>query len=237
MDMLVKALLQIDISPELRPNPQLFEGWMLPVFLLILINIAYVRISYERRLDRLFSSLLRIQILRQIMREELVFSHRASVLLFLNFCLAVALIAYSLLKYLELPLPLGGDWMGFSLITAAVAMLYLGKLALSRFFRWVFEDEGLIREYLFEVFLVNKAFGISAIPLALALAFLNVGNLWPIFLLAGLLALTAILFRLVQGMRMASAYRISPLYIILYLCTLEILPLLLIAKALHRSFV
>ncbi len=230
-------ILQIDIAPELRLSPNLYEDWMLLVFFITLLNIAYVRIAYKRRLQRLFSSLLRLQILRQVMREELVFSHRASVLLFLNFVLLSSLLGYLAFKFYGWLLPMGLGLSTYLIFVMFVALLYFGKLILVRFLRWLFADHGLMREYLFEVFLVNKVIGLVGLPIALALTFLNVAGLHPIFLALAALIFMSLMFRTFQGLLIAAAYPVSRIYIILYLCTLELLPFLVIIKALQREMI
>ena len=230
-------LLQIDIVPEPRPSPNLFEDWMLAVFFTTLLSIAYVRIVYQRRLQRLFSSLLRIQILRQVMREELVFSHRASVLLFFNFVLLSALVIYLALKCYGGYLPSGEGLQSYGVLAGAVAAIYFGKLLLNRFIRRILADGGLIREYLFEVFLVNKVAGLFALPLALGMAFLNIGNVAPLFVAALVFGLVMLAYRLFQGLLMSSSCPVSRVYIILYLCTLELLPFFVLVKALNRGLI
>lgn len=230
-------LLQIEILPELRPNPTLYEEWMLLVFLLVLLNIAYVRIAYQRRMQRLFDSILRVQILRQVMREELVFSHRASILLFLNFCLLAGLTTYLAFRWASFPLPFDQGWMNFMVFALGIALLYYGKLMLSRILRWVLQDSGLIREYLFEVFLINKVAGIFILPLVVGMAFLNLSQVGWLFIASCVLGLALFGYRIMQGLILSSAHAVSRVYIILYLCTLEILPLYLLVEAVKRGVI
>lgn len=218
------------MEPILRETPNLFEFWMLPVLLIILGIIAYVRVAYFKRLNRLFSSLWRIQILRQVMREELVFSHRASALLHFNFVLIAALVIYCWFKLENWePANLGGLWL-YLAIALSLLVIYIVKLLFNGFLRRLFRDPGVIREYLFEVFLINKAAGIILLPLAIALIFSNVGNAPTILFISGALLLVFLLFRFIQGIRLTLNYRLSGIYIILYLCTLEILPFLVLSK-------
>lgn len=230
-------LLQIELIPELRPSPSLHEDWMPVIFLIALLSLAYVRIAYQRRLQRLFSSLARVQILRQVMREELVFSHRASVLLFMNFVLLTAMILYLAFVHYGWQLPGGKGAAGYGVLAGAVALIYIGKLVLGRAMRTLLDEAGLIREYLFEVFLVNKALGLFALPLAVALAYLNRGNLDLIFSLTLFLGLAALVFRVAKGLILSKAHRVSRVYIILYLCTLELLPLAVLVKAMQRALI
>jgi hypothetical protein len=219
------------LEPIPRESPNLYEPWMLPVLLLILAVVAYVRVAYGRRLSRLFNSLWRIQILRQVMREELVFSHRASILLHFNFVLVAALAVYAWMKITDRSI---FNLQGFALyasLSGIVAAVYIVKLIITAVLRAVFKDPGLIREYLFEVFLINKAAGILLLPLALALIILNISKAQTLILVIAISALLFIVFRFIQGLRLSLDYKVSGVYIILYLCTLEILPFLVLAKA------
>jgi hypothetical protein len=101
----------------------------------------------------------------------------------------------------------------------------------------VLADPGLLREYLYVVFLVNKAAGIILLPLALGLIYLNVGALQKIFFACIVVLLILGLYRVVQGALLSVGYRVQKVYIILYLCTLEIMPLLVIIGAMNREII
>ncbi len=225
-------LLQInnikELTPVLRDTPNLYEYWMLAVFLIVLAILAYVRVAYTRRLFRLFSSLVRIQILRQVMREELVFSHRVSVLLFINFALVSSLILFCAAKYYGWIIGYLNGWQLYLAIVSGVLGIYLLKLVGNSILRKVLRDPGLIKEYLFEVFLVNKALSVILLPFAIAVTFSNIGKLNVLFNIAGIIFLVFIVYRLIQGLIISLSYPISRVYIILYLCTLEILPFLIV---------
>ena len=228
----VHNILQInnirELTPVLRDTPNLYEYWMLPVFLIVLAILAFVRVAYTRRLFRLFSSLVRIQILRQVMREELVFSHRVSVLLFINFALVSSLILFCAAKYYGWSIGHLSGWQLYVAIVCAVLGIYLLKLIGNSILRKILRDPGLIKEYLFEVFLVNKALSVILLPIAIAVAFSNIGKLNILLTVAGIIFLVFIVFRLIQGLIISLSYPISRVYIILYLCTLEILPFLIV---------
>ena len=225
-------LLQVQtLEPIPRESPNLYEDWMLPVLILILAIVAYVRGAYGRRLSRLFNSLWRIQILRQVMREELVFSHRASILLHFNFVLVASLTVYSWMKLSGRSIFQLEGFSLFASLAGVIASVYILKLLVTVILRAIFKDPGLIREYLFEVFLINKAAGILLLPFALALIILNISNAGVLVLVMAIAAILFVVFRFAQGLRLSLDYKVSGVYIILYLCTLEILPFLVLAKA------
>lgn len=225
----------MDMEPILRSHPQLFEPWMLAVFILGGIIVASIRVTYPRRLPRLFRGVVRLQMLRLIMRDEALFSHRASIGLFLNFCLSLAMVLYLAVEYYGLfpLLPSGPTTYGYFL--GGVVSVYLGKVILMQFLSWLYRDPGLLREYAYEVILINNTAGLFFLPVALILAVSNVGNLPVLFTAVGFLGAGFLLFRYIQGIAIGLGYRVSRLYIISYLCTLEILPIALAISAVNTA--
>ncbi len=225
------------MEPVLRENPNFFEPWMTVVFLVTLISIAYVRMVYGKRFNLLVKMTLRLQILRQVMREELLFSHRASLFLFGNFVLSAALMIYIAFQYLGWDIPGGAGFMSYLIIALSVLLLYLMKFALIGFIKWLFQDKGVLREYRFEVFSVAKVIGLILLPLSLVTATTNLGNTQTYLLIGAGIFCLAFLFRTIQGLVLSFSQSVSAIYIILYLCTLEILPVLLFMGFFLKEFV
>ena len=218
------------MEPILRETPSLFEPWMSIVFFLSMAGLAYIRIVYPRRFGILAKTAFRLQILRQVMREELLFSHRSSLVLFTHFIIMTSVIIYAAINYYNV---LGASQAGlgtFSIIVLAVLAIYLLKFSLMGFLKWAYADEGLIREYRFEVFSISKILGIVYLPIAILVVTQNVGSISWIFILAIILFVVSLIWRTVQGLAMSFSYSVSPVYIILYLCTLEILPFVLFIR-------
>jgi len=224
------------MEPILRQNPILFEPWMAAVFLIALGALGYIRMVYSKRLGLLLKTAARLQILRQVMREELLFSHRASLVLFMHFIVMTSLIVYAALNYYEV---VSKDIVGPTLyvfILFGLLSLYLLKFGLMGVLKWIYQDNGLLREYRFEVFSVSKILGLIFLPLALISVSINVGKLDWVFTLAALIFGVSFVFRTIQGLAMSFSYNVSRIYIILYLCTLEILPFVLFLSLFSNSF-
>jgi hypothetical protein len=164
-----------------------------------------------------------------------VFSHRASALLFLNFCLVSSLISFAAFKFYDWEVAGLSGLSLYGVIFLAITGAYMFKLVIAALLRKIFADPGLLKEYLYVVFLVNKAAGIILMPLALGLIYLNVGTLQNIFLAVAIILVILALYRTVQGAVLSVGYRVPKVYIILYLCTLEIMPLLVIIEVMSRE--
>ncbi|MEM9052442.1 MAG: DUF4271 domain-containing protein [Bacteroidota bacterium] len=215
------------MEPILRETPTLFEPWMSIVFLVSLAALAYIRLVYPRRFGLLAKTAFRLQILRQVMREELLFSHRSSLVLFAHFIVMTSIIIYAAVTHYGV-MSIDQSGIGiFSIILLAVLIVYLLKFSLMGFLKWAYADKGLIREYRFEVFSISKILGLVYLPIAILVVTQNVGSLNGIFIFALVLFLISAIWRTVQGLIMSFSYSVSSVYIILYLCTLEILPFVL----------
>jgi len=215
------------VEPILREIPTLFRPWMIFVFLGSLSALAYIRLVYPRRFNLLAKTAFRLQILRQVMREELLFSHRASLVFFAHFIVMTSVIVYGALVHYDVVSMTKSGLGVFSAILLFILAIYLVKFTFLGFLMWAFEDQGLIREYRFEVFSINKILGIIYLPVAILTVTQNINQVEMILTVSAVIFLLSVIWRIYQGLVMSFSYAVSPVYIILYLCTLEILPFVL----------
>ena len=115
--------------------------------------------------------------------------------------------------------------------SSILAFIYVIKFAFLQFIGWVFNTKEAANTYIFIVFLSNKIIAIALLPFLLILAFTGgqiaeVAFIISLFFVGGML-----LYRyLVSLASVRSDLSINPLHFFLYLCAIEILPLLLIYK-------
>jgi len=123
-------------------------------------------------------------------------------------------------------------WLLLAYSLIAITSIYLFKFIFLNFIGWIFNASEALESYTFVVFLSNKIIAIILLPFVFLIAF-NEGEIARICLLVtyGLLGL-ALLYRyfVVMG-TLRNELRFHALHFFLYLCAVEILPLLLIYKA------
>jgi hypothetical protein len=91
-------------------------------------------------------------------------------------------------------------------------------------------------EYLRNIFLFNKIFGLIVFPLLVAHPFIDIKFRF-IFIYAGIIIFVLLfILRIFRGIVISVKNKFSIFYIILYLCTLEILPVLIFYK-LYNSYI
>jgi hypothetical protein len=117
----------------------------------------------------------------------------------------------------------------------ALAVLYIGKFLFLSFAGWVFNAKEGSDTYIFIVFLINKIIGVMLIPFALVIAFAD-ASIADAAIISSLILL-ALLFFYRYFVSLKSFRRdlnINPLHFFLYLCGVEIAPLLIIAKVIFN---
>lgn len=203
--------------------------WMIIVFIIVMFLIAWVKNTYPRRFSQLLRSLINKQSLLQVKREELVFSHRGSIVLTIVFViiggifltLAGVVFNFKIIDQNDHLLTQFGYW------CLVILLIYFLKWVVNGLFFGLFQQPELFQTQLFVVSIFNKAIGLTLLPITLLAAYLPVNTsafliqfgvvLWAIF----------IVYRLIKEVSISLSFKIPWLYIIFYLCAFEISPFII----------
>jgi hypothetical protein len=249
-------------SSNLSSGPSFFSGHELPVkngldrksrekgndgFFSIILVLAFilfviVKVFSPRKLNQMFIAFIKPAAMKQLLREEYAFSNRSSVLLLIIFLIIFPLFAFQASGHFMNTFSLFGlshsqTVEAYLLILAFVLGTYLIKIAGIRFLSSSVGLRSEGSEYIYTILLFNKVAGLVVFPLVLLIAFARQLNstyaLWfGLVFLAILLAYRVL--RLIQiGF---SATGASIFYLFLYLCTLEILPFIVLIKLFMYHF-
>lgn len=213
------------------PRQNVTPDWFFPLIILILATFAWIRVYYNRFFVQMIQAFLNNNLANQIVRDENIFIQRASVYLSILFNLIGALLLYLVSVHYEWSL--GGIGTGFNrfvlfliLITAAYAIKFL----IIKICGWLFEQEREMATYIFQIFLINNVLGIILLPFICLLAYNeSISSAWLIVLPLVFAAL-AFCWRIFRGLQIGIGASSSPLYLFLYLCTLEIAPLMVLLR-------
>jgi len=203
---------------------------MFVVVLLILATLALIRYSYPQRLVRLATAVIRVRVLFQLMREEMVMAHRTAVALFLIFSTSSGLMLYLAAKRFHWPVyEFFGLWL-FPLAAGVIAALYLWKIIAIKLVQLLFGGNGGLSEYLNYTFVIHALLGVVWLP-AIVIAAVTLPRFSSVILIAMACVFgIAWITRIIQGVQFGLQHGVFSVYIFLYLCALEILPLAVIAK-------
>ena len=116
---------------------------------------------------------------------------------------------------------------------AALTAIYVVKWLFISFFGWSFSVTEAAKGYRFIVFLVNKVAGLFFLPLLLILTYSSGADFSIISTIAVVLVVLLLLYRyIVSVSTVGKKLKINPVHFFLYLCAVEILPLLITYKVL-----
>ncbi len=112
---------------------------------------------------------------------------------------------------------------GIAIVTLMIFTYF--KILLYLFTGFLVDSYSVTREFIFNWVTINQIAGMVFLPVAIGLAFVDT-RLLPYFIWAGIfLWLFFYFYRIVRGLKIIFSEKTSPFYILLYLCTLEFLPI------------
>lgn len=196
--------------------------------------IVILRVFDYRKLALLFNGFVRASSVSAMYREEYSFTSRVSVLLIINYLLVFPFFIWQALGYFGASregLP------GFFTIVLIILCVYFVKIVATRILGNIFQVKEASSEYVYNILLFNKTIGLLMFPVCLLLAYAR--QIPPeILVWTGIVSWCLILiYRLLRVILIGfSNSSVSFFYIILYLCTLEIIPFVVILKVFVGTF-
>ena len=204
--------------------------WLFPIILLVLAIYAVLRIFYSKYFSQMIMAFINNNLTNQIVRDENLLLQRASIYLSVVFNLIAAMFLY--LISIRLGWELGGlaeGWKRFLFLAGLVSAIYALKFLVLKIAGWLFDSEREMSVYIFNIFLINNVLGMALLPFVCLMAYNQALGINFLIILCVVLAGLAFLYRLFRGLTVGlSAASFSPLYLFLYLCTLEIAPLMVV---------
>ncbi len=219
-------------------NKKEFKGKEVIFYALItiLLFFAVIRYSYPKYILDLFRVTFRTTLKRRQISEQLIQTPVPSLLLNFFFLISGSLYISFLLQHYDLTRDYN-FWLLSSYCFLALMTIYLIKFLSLKFSGWLFNISPTTDSYIFIVFIINKILGIYLLPFLILLAFTE-GNIYEVALTIsyiGIFVLLVFRFILSYGL-IQNQIRLNPFHFFLYLCAFEIIPLLLIYKALVLWF-
>lgn len=220
-------------SLVIRPEISLAEEWVLPFLLLVLSVTAYVRVSFPSRIQKVWRSYFNVRYRRQSMREESNVP-KEYFLFHVVFVILAALMIFGALKlYRVLVMGITGFLLYLCCIGAVIGVYSL-KLLSYRLLSFLAAGDFSLGEFQYVTFLGLRFLVFFFFPLNFLLFYLPQTYAPWVLLVSLILFVINYLYRLVTGFTNALSTGVGVFYIFFYICTLEILPLLVCYKALAQ---
>jgi len=200
-------------------NQDVFFLFLLSAFLLISILKAF----YWKYTKLLIMGVFSERYTNQYLREENVFTERVGVITFLLLLLNLSLFVTRLNGKIKL------DFFLWTILF--IAAYYLIKYMLIRLLGIVFLLKNIAQLGVFFSFLFDKVLAIFIFPLIVVLHYSKMQITTELLVVCNVLILIFLALKIFWMWRIATnTFGLTPLYIFLYLCILEIFPLLVLGR-------
>lgn len=212
------------------------DGIVLLLFFLLAL-VAQNSYFYRRSFGELLIAPFSRVGTRRILGERNLIFNRVSLNLLIIFLVTAPLALFTAIRFFsEGPENLSVDiWPSLALFFGAVGIWLAFKAAFHKFLGFVFQLQGVADEYNCIFYLGIKSAGAALFPFVVAVPLLPAAAVaWAV---AGMVFVVIIYsFALIlQWLQLIEGSREQHYYLIAYICTFEILPLLLVAKLLFPS--
>ena len=217
------------ISPALIHKTN--EDWMAAILLFSALLFTYIRFGFQKRLQQIFRSFLSDQYINQLNREGNLFAERISFPLFINYLVIFPLFFYLINKTLFNFLQQNTGWEIYIKILLITLLIYVGKIFFIRIIGFIFNTVKEATDHLLIIFIFNQMIGLILLPFLVFIAYSGL-SVWFAYMLIVLILLIYI-YRIIRIALFGLANsKFSKFYLFLYLCTIEFLPLIILAKIL-----
>ncbi len=217
-------------NPNLHVERPKKSDWITFLFLFMAALVIFITKAFNKNYELLTAGFLKDRTITQVSRDDSIIYSISTLFLFLLFLLSGGLLLYNISNYYQWNIGYQ-QFSRFVYFIIILSIYYLGKVLVLKVSGILFETEKPINSYLMVINIVNTLFSLIFIPLLLIYTYApsNISVYMPIIFTI----LVAILF-IYQLVRAAifilSNFRLPIVYLIIYLCTLEILPILLFVK-------
>ena len=216
--------------PSLLEPSVYSKNFLFWVFLVSLILMAFVVANARAAIANAYAAISSDSALRQIYKEPIGWGSVAYLALYILFWLNLAIFIYLLLAHYGVPSQYG-KLTTFMICLGGVGLIYMVRHLVLYIISKVFPIEKEVRTYNFIILTVGILLGLILMPLNIFIAYAP-NSLSQLFIYAAYAAiLLAYLVRSLRGLTVASPFLIdNKFHFLLYLCTVEFAPLLILVK-------
>lgn len=220
--------------PILRNNNSLY--WQSSLLLFVFGLYVLLKISEDKKMTKVFVSAFSLQEAKQLYREDYKLTKRLPVFLSFAYILVLAFLMLFTNNYFGLIFQNYSEIQQYILFVVIVLLIYTVKYIVNSIFSIIYKQKELTKEYFLNAFTISHTLGIVLFPMVLGLYFTKYSP--EIFLYPALImSVSFYIIKLYRSFVISVIEQnVGILYIFLYLCALEILPILVLIKFLLVNF-
>ena len=204
--------------------------WSLFIIIIWVSIVAWVRYFYGKRFRHLLLAPFSKRFHNQLLREGDLFSERLSLAMGISYFISMALLIYQvhMLFFNGKIYPVFDKFSFYLIILLLVLIYWFGKVMMMIILGSVFKTKAQTHEYLINILILNTITSLILLPALILIIYLES----TVFVYITLIIIALIfLFRFFKGFLTGlSLTKFSYIFLFVYLCTLEIVPVILVIK-------
>lgn len=210
--------------------------WPSVILFIALCLLVLLKATSPQKTFKVLNAAYSLQVARQIEREDYGPLKRVSIALSVVFVLIAAFLFYKLNLLFGSVLNKNGGLFQYLFFVMVIILAYAVKLIAVNIIGYVTQTSGIFNEYINNTLIINQSIGVILLPVMIIVELSPVNPVWIVFPATLFLVLGYIL-RLYRGFLFAGIeHGVGLLQLFVYLCALEILPLLVLIKFLVVNF-
>ena len=208
-------------------------GWVVVVVMLLVLGIGLVRLFFGSLFRNIIQAYYDKQALQNMSKEDSVLTSWPYIFLYLLFSFSLGLFLLVYVSSFQDMKVL--TFNNFLKLSGVVAVLFALKILIVRAIALIFEIEKFVREYVVVLYLVYFNSMLIMMPILLMITFTPLFYFNFLLILWVIVVSSLFLYRFfLTALHMLGQLKFSIFYLILYLCSLEIAPILILVKMLNH---
>jgi len=217
------------LKMELRDTSYKQGDWLTGVMFVALLLLVSVRAGYSKYIGSLFQSLINYPTAYRMFREKNYSILHGAFRLEVLYYIVLSIFIFQVIDLVSVDNTLF-SWLFYIKTLGAVVIYFLSKKLAYHALGSIFIDTNDTKEFLFNMDNFNRGAGIVLFPVVALIAYYPSENPMIAVFLGVFITLVFYIILLKRGISILLKKQFPIFYLFLYLCTLEILPLLLIYK-------
>jgi len=206
--------------------------WVLGAVFALFLFLALIRMFFMKDLEAIAATFYSNRVLLLVSKEDNLITSWPFVFLYLLFGFTIGLFLYLYVAYNQIHIADTEIGLFFT-ISLMVLVLFILKIIITRSIGFVFGVQKLVRDYISILYLSYFNAAIIFLPLLLVLILVPYSYISYWFIVSCLIAVLVFAMQFLRASNtVLKSYQFSKFYLFIYLCTLEVGPILILIKLL-----
>lgn len=218
---------EVNFIPHHYHRSQL--NWTLIIGLLSIVLLLSIKAYYQKFLQQVINTLFNFQLADKMFKEKNILLRRAFFFLNVNFIIIISLFILLLSITFEVHIS-NKNYLDYFIILSVVVAALILRYMIFYLTGKLFQQLPVVLEYIHNKYLFNKNIGIALIPIVFTSLYVSPSISKILLIICVLFIILITVYKIFRGFQIFLKNGILLFYTILYLCTLELLPLVLGSK-------